>query len=87
MTASDPEEGNVTLSLIWGRQRPCSSSTDPDTVAQQHGQSKVLSFKAKPDFEMSEDTRTMNNIYEVTVEASDGVKHRHAVRDRQGDRR
>ena len=43
--------------------------TDPVVAA---AGSKVLSFKAKPDFEMPGD-KNKDNIYEVTVEASDDV--------------
>ena len=67
-TATDPEGGSVELSLS-GDDADMFELTDPDTPADG---SKVLSFKAKPDFEMPGD-RNKDNIYEVTVEASDGV--------------
>ena len=67
-TATDPEGGSVELSLS-GDDADMFELTDPDTPADG---SKVLSFKAKPDFEMPGD-RNKDNIYEVTVEASDDV--------------
>ena len=67
-TATDPEEGIVTLSLS-GDDSDMFQLTDPD---QAEAGSKVLSFKAQPDFEMPGD-RNEDNIYEVTVEASDDV--------------
>ena len=67
-TASDPESGKVTLSLM-GDDASKFDLNDPDPVA---AGSKVLAFKAKPDFEMPGDGNK-DNIYEVTVRASDGV--------------
>ena len=68
-TATDPEGGNVTLSLMGddAAMFTLAADADPD-----NGVSRVLSFKGKPDFEMSEDSND-DNIYEVTVEASDGI--------------
>ena len=47
---------------------------------------QTLALKAKPDFEMPGD-RNKDNIYEVTVVASDGTVGGHAVGDGQGHRR
>ena len=55
---------------------------------------QVLSFKAKPDYEMPADANR-DNVYEVTVRASDGAlyvrpdgqSHRHRRRRRAGDHR
>ena len=58
-TAMDPEDGNVTYTLRGA-----------DRALFQLDASQVLSFKAKPDFEMPAD-RNKDNIYEVTVRASD----------------
>ena len=69
-TATDPEEGSVSLSLS-GDDSDMFELTDPDPENPVSG-SKVLSFKAKPDFEMPGDSNN-DNIYEVTVEASDDM--------------
>ena len=58
-TATDPEDGNVTYTLRGA-----------DVGKFQLDSGQVLSFKAKPDFEMPMD-RNKDNIYEVTVRASD----------------
>ena len=66
-TASDPEEGTITLSLS-GDDKDLFKLSDlgvPAVVG-----SKVLAFKAKPDFENPMDDNG-DNVYEVTVEASD----------------
>ena len=70
-TASDPEEGTVTLSLT-GDDEAMFELNDPDNAAAPPNFSKVLAFKAMPDFEMKGDSNS-DNIYEVTVVASDGV--------------
>ena len=64
-TATDPEEGSVTLTLS-GDDAGMFKLTG--TVAG----SRVLEFKAKPDFEMPGDRNT-DNVYQVTVVASDGL--------------
>ena len=68
-TASDPEGGAVALTL---------AGVDSDkfellapAVVPDVGISRVLAFKAAPDFETPGD-RNKDNIYEVTVVASDG---------------
>ena len=68
-TASDPEEGDVTLSLTGDDAGMFELA--PDSIPGLNA-SRVLSFKAKPDFEMPGDSNS-DNIYEVTVVASDGV--------------
>ena len=80
-TATDPEEGIVTLSLS-GDDSDMFQLTDPD---QAEAGSKVLSFKAQPDFEMPGDRKRGQHL------RGDGRglrrrEHRHAVRDRQGHR-
>ena len=65
-TAMDPEEAEVTLSLV-GADAAKFELNDPDPVA---AGTKVLSFKERPDFEMPGD-RNGDNVYEVTVRASD----------------
>ena len=69
-TATDPEEGTVTLSLS-GDDSDKFELNDPDTVPEPPIYSKVLSFMEMPDFEMPGDNN-QDNIYEVTVVASDG---------------
>ena len=59
-TATDPEGESVTLSLV---------GDDADLFELDAGQ---LSFKESPDFEMPGD-RNQDNVYEVTVRASDGT--------------
>ena len=59
--ASDPEGKKVTLSLIGD-----------DAGSFELDVSQVLSFKEKPDYEMPGD-RNRDNVYEVTVRASDGT--------------
>ena len=68
-TATDPEDGNVTLSLSGDDEDKfmLGSDTEPGVNV-----SQPLAFKAKPDFEMPGD-RNKDNIYEVTVVASDGT--------------
>ena len=67
-TATDPEGGMVTLSLMGDDKDMfmLAADTDDGNVV-----SRILSFKAKPDFEMPGDGNR-DNIYEVTVRASDG---------------
>ena len=59
-TATDPEEEEVTLSLMG------------DDAGLFELDAGVLSFKKSPDFEMPGDRNT-DNVYEVTVRASDGT--------------
>ena len=59
--ASDPEGKKVTLSLMGD-----------DAGSFELDVSQVLSFKEKPDYEMPGD-RNRDNVYEVTVRASDGT--------------
>ena len=66
-TAADPEGGMVTLSLMG----------DDMAMFELTGSTagtRVLAFKMKPDFEMPGDMDN-DNIYEVTVRASDGVMY------------
>ena len=67
-TATDPEGANVTLTLSGADKDMFELATDTDTGA---GATQVLSFKIEPDFEMPGD-KNKDNIYEVTVVASDG---------------
>ena len=67
--ATDPEGGNVTLSLSGDDAGKF--MLGPDTEAGVNA-SQTLAFKAMPDFEMPGD-RNKDNIYEVTVVASDGT--------------
>ena len=69
-TATDPEDGTVTFSLS-GDDSDKFELNDPDTPATLPAYSKVLSFMEMPDFEMPGDNN-QDNIYEVTVVASDG---------------
>ena len=66
-TATDPEEAEVTLSLV-GADAAKFELNDPDQVA---AGTKVLAFIEEPDFENPGDQNT-DNVYEVTVRASDG---------------
>ena len=59
--ATDPEGRNITYHLLG-----------PDGAKFELSASRVLSFKAKPDYEMPGDANR-NNVYEVTVRASDGT--------------
>ena len=68
-TATDPEGGDVTLSLT-GDDADMFELAD-DSIDDGPNASRVLSFKEKPDFEMKGDSNS-DNIYEVTVVASDG---------------
>ena len=67
-TATDPEDGRVTLSLTGDDAALFELGDDAEDDADAV---QVLSFKEEPDFEMPED-RNGDNIYEVTVRASDG---------------
>ena len=67
-TATDPEEADVTLSLMGDDAALFELAEDTDEDA---GASRVLSFKERPDFENPGD-RNGDNVYEVTVRASDG---------------
>ena len=69
--ASDPEGEKVTLSLM-GSDAGSFELNNPETAATPPNYSKVLAFKDKPDFEMPGD-RNRDNVYEVTVRASDGT--------------
>ena len=68
-TATDPEEADVTLSLMGDDAALFELAEDTDEDADA---SRVLSFKERPDFENPGDRNT-DNVYEVTVRASDGV--------------
>ena len=59
-TATDPEGESIVWSLAAGG--------DMEDFSIENG---VLRFKSSPDFEDPDDTGT-NNMYEVTVQASDG---------------
>ena len=61
--ATDPELRSLTYRLMG-----------PDGGKFQLSDSQVLSFKAKPDYEMPADANR-DNVYEVTVRASDGTMH------------
>ena len=70
-TAADPEGANVELTLSGADKDMFELAIDTDTGA---GATQLLSFKSKPyfpDFENPED-KNKDNIYEVTVVASDG---------------
>ena len=67
-TATDPEDESVSLSLM-GDDAGLFELNDLDTPA---AGSKILAFKKSPDFEMPGD-RNDDNLYEVTVRASDGT--------------
>ena len=67
-TASDPEDGVVTLSLSGDDADKFELAADTDTGP---AATQTLSFKEKQDFEARADSDG-NNVYEVTVEASDG---------------
>ena len=67
-TASDPEGGDTTLSLMGNDAALFELADDTDTTA---GANQVLSFKEMADFEMPGD-RNRDNVYEVTVRASAG---------------
>ena len=71
LVASDPEDENVTLSLMGNDAGSFELGADGDTG---NGVSQVLSFKAKTDYEMPGDSNS-DNVYEVTVRASDGTMH------------
>ena len=69
LVASDPDGKKVTLSLMGNDAGSFELADDTDTG---NGVSQVLSFKEKTDFEMPGD-RNRDNVYEVTVRASDGT--------------
>ena len=66
--ATDPEDANVTLSLMGDDAALFELAADTET---DNDVSRVLSFKERPDFENPGDRNT-DNVYEVTVRASDG---------------
>ena len=68
-TATDPEGASVTLSLMGDDEALFELAGDTQAGA---GANQVLSFKEKPDFETPGD-RNEDNVYEVTVRASDDV--------------
>ena len=68
-TASDPEDENVTLTLMGD---DAGSFELADDTELGNDVNQVLSFKEKTDFEMPGD-RNRDNVYEVTVRASDGT--------------
>ena len=67
--ASDPEGKKVTLTLMGNDAGSFELADDADTG---NAVRQVLSFKEKTDFEMPGD-RNRDNVYEVTVRASDGT--------------
>ena len=69
LVASDPDGKKVTLSLMGNDAGSFELAPDTDTG---NGVNQVLSFKEKPDYEMAGD-RNGDNVYEVTVHASDGT--------------
>ena len=70
--ASDPEGKKVTLSLMGDDAG--SFELAADTTEDTNAVSQVLSFMEKTDYEMRGD-RNRDNVYEVTVRASDGTMH------------
>ena len=66
-TATDPEEEDVSLSLM-GDDASLFELNDPDTPVM----ARYLPSRRSPDFEMPGD-RNDDNLYEVTVRASDGT--------------
>ena len=71
--ATDPEGESVSLSLTGNDASLFELAADTiDTGDNENGVNQVLSFKKSPDFEMPGD-RNNNNLYEVTVRASDGT--------------
>ena len=81
-TATDPEEGAITFSL-GGADKDLFKLDDldsPDPTIM------VLAFKAKPDFENPMDSNT-DNVYEVTVQATDDANMGYEGRDREGHQR
>ena len=62
-TAMDPETRNIVYTLMGS-----------DAAKFQLSDAQVLSFRAKPDYETPTD-RNRDNVYEVTVRASDGTMH------------
>ena len=71
LVASDPDGKKVTLSLMGNDAGSFELADDADTG---NAVSQELSFMEKPDFEMPGD-RNRDNVYEVTVRASDGTMH------------
>ena len=69
LVASDPEGKDVTLALMGVDAGSFELAGDTDTG---NGVSQELSFKEKTDYEMPGD-RNRDNVYEVTVRASDGT--------------
>ena len=69
--AMDPESEDVTLSLMGDDAGLFELAADT-LVDGNNDVSQVLSFKKSPDFEMPGDRNT-DNVYEVTVRASDGT--------------
>ena len=67
-TATDPEGESVTLSLVGDDASLFELAADSETG---NAVSQLLSFKKSPDFEMPGD-RNQDNVYQVTVRASDG---------------
>ena len=68
-TATDQDGEIVSLSLIGDDANLFELAADTDET---NGVNRVLSFKKSPDFEMPGD-RNDDNLYEVTVRASDGT--------------
>ena len=72
-TATDPESENVTLSLMGDDAGLFELAADTlVTGTEANDVRQVLSFKKSPDFEVPGDRNT-DNVYEVTVRASDGT--------------
>ena len=71
LVASDPEGEKVTLSLM-GDDASSFELADADDGDGTNAVMQVLSFMEKPDYEMPGD-RNRDNVYEVTVRASDGT--------------
>ena len=72
--AMDPDGDGPSLSLMGPdadmfQLAANTATTDTDDVA------RIVSFKASPDFEMPGDSN-QDNLYEVTVRASDGSNHK-----------
>ena len=69
LEASDPDGKEVTLTLMGDDAGSFELAADEDDT---NAVSQVLSFKEKTDYEMPGD-RNGDNVYEVTVRASDGT--------------
>ena len=73
--AMDPDDDTASLSLMGPDAGMFQLDSDEDTDSNSATAIRIVRFKASPDYDMPGDSNK-DNVYEVTVRASDGANHK-----------